>query len=99
MREWRSLNRERHNRNWTELRKKKKAWLIEYKLTSGGCIKCGESDPVCLDFHHRNPKEKELTLSLAIARASLERIQKEVEKCDILCANCHRKLHAKEHEE
>ena len=89
------MNPERNNRNWTELRKRKKEWIDDYKSTHP-CVHCGESHPACLDFHHRNPSEKTLTISLAIARASLERIQMEVAKCDILCANCHRKLHHKE---
>jgi len=95
MRKWRASNREHANRTWTDLRAKKKAWLDEYKSTHP-CKDCGETHPACLDFHHRNPNEKELTLSLAVARASLERIQKEVAKCDFLCANCHRKHHYKE---
>ncbi len=93
MQEWREANRERANKQWTELRRKKKEWLDAQKLA---CRYCGESDPTCLDFHHRNPKEKEFLLSLAVARASLERIKAEVAKCDVLCANCHRKLHAAE---
>lgn len=96
MRKWRAENKEHANKLWTELRKTKRAYLTDYK-SEHPCIKCGEKDPACLDFHHRDPKEKAFTLSLGIARASLERLQKEVAKCDILCANCHRKLHASEH--
>ena len=92
MRNWRASNPERNRKNWTELRKAKKTWLDAYKAKHP-CIRCGEQHIACLDFHHRDPNEKELTLSLAIARASLERLQKEIEKCDILCSNCHRKLH------
>lgn len=95
MRLWRSNNPERNNKNWTDLRKKKKIWLEKHKRELG-CSKCIENDPSCLDFHHRDPTQKEMTISLGIARASLERLQKEVAKCDILCSNCHRKLHASE---
>lgn len=94
MREWRSANRERDRSNWTNLRKKKKIWLDEQKVT--GCINCPEKDPACLDFHHRDPQHKKANLSEAIAQWSIERLQNEVNKCDILCANCHRKLHATE---
>lgn len=60
-----------------------------------GCLYCDENDPVCLVFHHRNSEEKEMAISRAIAsKWKLERLQKEINKCDILCANCHRKLHA-----
>lgn len=93
MRIWRAANPERNRKSWVENRKRKKLWLDEQKLS---CLKCGESDGNCLDFHHRDPAQKSLTLSIAIAHASLERIQEELTKCDVLCANCHRKLHAAE---
>jgi hypothetical protein len=92
MRIWREDNPERNNRNWTELRRIKKQWLDEQR--KAGCSKCPEKDPVCIDFHHRDPKQKEANLSEAIARWSLKRLQMEVAKCDLLCSNCHRKLHA-----
>lgn len=92
MREWRAANRVRDNKNWTELRRHKKAWVDNYK-SGKTCLYCPESHPACLEFHHRDPEQKELTISLAVARASLERIQTEIEKCDLICSNCHRKLH------
>lgn len=76
--------------------------LTELKLASfikdlkkEGCFSCGESSVECLDFHHLNPLEKEIEVSLLTRRGSKKRILKEVEKCIILCANCHRKVHAK----
>lgn len=60
-----------------------------------GCLYCAESDPVCLDWHHRDPAEKHNDLStLAGMSASWARIVAELEKCDVVCANCHRKLEA-----
>ena len=56
--------------------------------------KCGESDPIALDFHHRNPEEKEFNIGQALTRrVSLVKLLEEVAKCDVMCANCHRKLH------
>jgi hypothetical protein len=47
-----------------------------------------------LQFHHRNPREKDFTISNACSWGwSIERILKEMEKCDVLCANCHAKRH------
>jgi hypothetical protein len=70
-----------------------KAWLLAYK-NKYPC-KCGEGDPACLDFHHVDGK-KEINVSLVTKRAwSIERLKAEVAKCVILCANCHRKEHAK----
>lgn len=91
MREWRKANIAKDHRNWTENRKQKKAWVTAQKTA---CTKCSESDPVCLDFHHRDPTQKVLEISLAIASWSIKRIQAEIDKCDLLCSNCHRKLHA-----
>jgi len=58
------------------------------------CNKCGEDRFYVLDFHHRNPEEKEMNLG-DVRRLgwSKERILKEVAKCDVYCANCHRELH------
>lgn len=59
------------------------------------CELCGENTIECLDFHHRDPDQKERSIANAANRGwSVERIQKEMAKCSVLCANCHRKLHA-----
>ncbi len=71
-------------------------WFVELKKTLK-CIICGEDTWYMLDFHHRDPKEKEMDLSIAVCHAwSKKRILKEVAKCDIYCANHHRELHWKE---
>jgi hypothetical protein len=57
---------------------------------------CGESDPVCLDFHHRDPSIKSFEIARGVKCRSLEAVQAEIAKCDVVCANCHRKRHAKE---
>lgn len=71
--------------------------IMEVKQ-SLACIKCGNNHPAVLDFHHRNPKEKEVNISQALSRFGwgLERVLKEIEKCDVLCSNCHRILHYEE---
>lgn len=58
------------------------------------CELCGEQDSCCLDLHHLDPKEKDIEVSLIIHSWSWKRIQQEVQKCIIICANCHRKVHA-----
>lgn len=58
------------------------------------CSRCDESDPVALDFHHRTPESKFLTVSQMVSRGyGLEALMIEIEKCDVLCSNCHRKEH------
>ena len=54
-----------------------------------GCLRCGIKDSRVLDFHHRDATEK----SFGIARrrdSSMEKLKTEIEKCDVLCSNCHR---------
>ena len=73
-----------------------KKWIIDFKKDKG-CIVCGENRPATLDFHHRNPDEKETEIMTAVKRGwSINRLQKEIDKCDIMCSNCHRVLHWKE---
>ena len=68
----------------------------EYLLwvkASSGCSRCSESRSVCLDFHHRIEADKLFELSRA-KDSGMSRLKAEIAKCDILCANCHRILHA-----
>ncbi|MBI2583483.1 MAG: hypothetical protein HYW25_02350 [Candidatus Aenigmarchaeota archaeon] len=82
---------ERTKRRKYELRK----WIREYKERLG-CLKCGEKHPACLEFHHLNKNKKEFGISDSIERNgySKSRFLSEIKKCIVLCANCHRKLHA-----
>ena len=52
------------------------------------CIDCGNDDPRVLEFHHRDPNEKESAIA-AVLSSSWEKILSEVVKCDVICANCH----------
>lgn len=61
-------------------------------LAANPCMEGGESDPRLLEFHHIDPSQKEYNVSeLVNGRYSIERIQKEISKCQVLCANCHRR--------
>ena len=71
-----------------------KEYVLNYKLTHP-CTICGESDPICLDFHHTGDDKKN-TVSNLIYKGNLESLISEIQKCDVLCANCHRKIHRKE---
>jgi hypothetical protein len=63
--------------------------LFDY-LTEHPCVKCGEADPVVLEFDHLRDKTTEI--SNLIARSySWERVLEEIAKCQVLCANCHRR--------
>ena len=69
-------------------------FIDAYKIYFG-CAVCGERDPVVLDAHHRNPKEKEFRIGEWLNRGSLGALANELAKCEILCANDHRRKHAK----
>lgn len=59
-----------------------------------GCQICGYNKCIgSLDFHHADPKEKDLTISRAIRIWGTKRLTEEINKCIVLCANCHRELH------
>lgn len=55
---------------------------------SQGCADCGETDPVVLVFHHRDPTTKKFT-----AGKSIPKLMAEIAKCDVVCANCHMRRH------
>ncbi len=69
-------------------------WLADYK-SKLECTKCGEKTTVCLDFHHLDKSVKDKSLALSIKWGwGKERILEEINKCVVLCSNCHRKFHA-----
>ena len=65
------------------------------KIVMGGCSRCDETDPACLDFPHRDPASKHRSVSYMV-NYSRERLLAEIDKCDLLCCNCHRKQHRDE---
>jgi hypothetical protein len=64
----------------------------ELKLARGGaCEKCGyDNTLLALQWHHRDPSQKDHKFTVQMARGRLE---KEIEGCDLLCANCHVEAH------
>lgn len=77
----------------TKRRRKLKDLAIQYK--GGKCIFCGYSRcNGALDFHHINESEKLFGLSVRGLTRSWEKIKDELGKCVLVCANCHREIHA-----
>lgn len=59
----------------------------------GKCSDCGaEFNPWVFDFHHRDPTEKEWSWG-DVRTSNWEKIKEEIDKCDLLCSNCHRTRH------
>jgi len=67
-------------------------WVLEIKQNSS-CTKCGEDRHWVLDFHHLDPNEKDIDVSSLVKTANKQRILDEINKCVVLCSNCHRDLH------
>lgn len=103
--EWREMGRGRryylNNRDRIRERDRSRArsnrkWLNEHKRGKE-CERCGYDEHIAaLDFHHRPGEGKTARMARMIDAYSLDAVKKEVEKCVVLCANCHRVLHAEE---
>lgn len=76
------------NKRRRDIAKKLRDWKQER-----GCP-CGETDVACLDLHHLDPSQKEGAVSELAYTWGWERLLTEMEKCIVLCSNCHRKHHA-----
>lgn len=68
------------------------AEVIDNYKENHPCILCGESSKECLDFHHLHDKDVEVSKLRTFG--SIRRVIEEIDKCVVLCANCHRKVHA-----
>lgn len=77
----------------TKRRSALKRRAVEYK--GGSCSRCGYNRYMgALDFHHLDPSKKEIAIAQKIATRSWESIRQELDKCILLCANCHREIEA-----
>lgn len=81
---YQQVEKERNVRNTQRIR--------EWK-SDKGCMVCGEKFAQCLELHHLDPSTKEFSSAEAFNK-SWETFIVEAEKCVVLCANCHRKVHA-----
>lgn len=80
--------------NLKNRRKRIKEELLEYK--GGKCQLCGyQKCSSALDFHHLNPEEKDFSLSTTSSYKNIDKMKQEVDKCILVCANCHREIHYK----
>ena len=94
-RKWYEKNRLRHGQvtrvRTSEVRTALALRISRY-LFEHPCVDCGETDVRCLEFDHRDRTTKIAAVSALIARQfSWDKIMAEIDKCDVRCANCHRK--------
>ncbi|MBM3205113.1 HNH endonuclease [Candidatus Uhrbacteria bacterium] len=74
-------------------RKKIREMAVEYK--GGSCQVCGYHRCLgALEFHHPDPSKKDFSISMDGLTRSWKRVKSEIEKCVLVCANCHREIHA-----
>lgn len=71
------------------LRRRNRAFIQSY-LAEHPCLDCGEADPVVLEFDHLRDKDRCIS-DLVFRMVSLARLRAEIEKCEVVCANCHRR--------
>jgi Tfp pilus assembly protein PilE len=100
--------RRHYNKNKKRYQSKSKEWkrskksenhnfLYNHVMKRGGCKECGEKDYACIQFDHKDGSDKKSCVSFLVSsHKPLSVIKEEIEKCDILCANCHAKRTAKQ---
>jgi hypothetical protein len=78
----------RKNKNKSNTQNKARDFIWEY-LKIQSCIDCGNNNPKVLEFDHKDESQKSFNISEMFG-LSVDRIKKEIEKCEVRCANCHR---------
>ena len=70
------------------------------KELGGKCEICGYDKCIdALEFHHLDPSQKDFGISQKGYTRSWENVKKELDKCIMVCSNCHKEIHSKEHKE
>lgn len=100
---WKKLNPDKHREyELTYKSKTLKMWwpLLETHFGEIKCQTCGYNQCFAsLEFHHRNPEEKENSISFLLNQRPknkkiILKVLEEIQKCELLCANCHKEFHS-----
>lgn len=96
---WYARNKQKHIGNvkvrTVQTRKDRAAKLVDY-LLAHPCVDCGEADPLVLDFDHVRGSKRANITELVAAGFAWKTIEDEIAKCQVRCANCHRRKTARE---
>lgn len=79
----------KHN---AEYRLRNLQYIVDY-LKQHPCVDCGETDPIVLEFDHISDKEYDVS---KLNHSSFETLLEEIAKCEVRCANCHRRKTSKQ---
>ena len=72
-----------------ENRKRNRDYIASVKELAS-CVDCGEDNPIILEFDHVRGEKKSNVSDMGNQSYSIESVQKEIDKCEVRCANCHR---------
>lgn len=79
--------------NAKKIRERNGKYVLEF-LSKNPCVDCGETDPIVLEFDHQKDKHK--NIADLKSYSSIEILQAEIDKCQVVCANCHARRTAKQ---
>jgi len=96
MRKYRKANPNKDKEYWKVNKLAKRQYVTDYLLTHP-CIDCGEPDIIVLEFDHVRGEKKKNISNLIMQSYSLETLIEEIKKCEVRCANCHRRVTHKRH--
>jgi hypothetical protein len=89
-----SSNKAEQRRRVKDRRRNIRQYMLDY-LKTHPCVDCGEQDPIVLEFDHLGDKKINLS-DIVSAGLCLDKVKEEIAKCDVRCANCHRRKTAKD---
>lgn len=89
-REWYQRNKrkemDQHNLKYARTRQ-----ILNRLKQMKGCIYCNENNYLCLEFDHIDPTTKSFNIATGLKAVSKTRLKQEIQKCQVVCSNCHRK--------
>ena len=87
---WASQNKLPKSKQTSWLKRKEMIKVAKDK----SCAACGvKYDPIVMDLHHLDPSQKDERVAQLAKSSSYKKLQEEIDKCVVLCSNCHRMVH------
>ena len=77
-----------------KLRLARTKYLLKF-FVANPCVDCGENDPVVLEFDHLDAKAKSFSIGQGLSNRNWQSVLDEIGKCEVVCANCHRRRTAR----